>query len=385
VPVEAYGRFEFALSIALILALGLDAGISGSLAYFVLRRKRPGTASAGSAYVAIVQAVVLVVAAMLLAAGLEDLVLVGVLVALVLGQGLAGAGARVAGKPDSAFLFDSALYSTGLVVLGVYVALRAPPRIEGLALAWAAVAVALMLMHLARARAGGWRRASRRLRPMFAFGRSLLANAFLASALVILGRTLAGALLGDAQAGVFSFYFRLASATLVLHGFLQTMLFRDLYGRPSAEAAKMMVRILGLVTLAAMLVFGVLQAFFHATTLFSAYRPGHHTGLLVLFFATVIAWSATAQQELLLNQERLASRMSVWLALVVAAFVIGAVALDIAGALTLRGLAALHHLALFAYLVAQGYLLHGRGVDIRGSVALVAVAGIVGHAANLVL
>jgi O-antigen/teichoic acid export membrane protein len=382
-PVEGYGRFEFALSIALIAALALDAGVSASLAYYVLRRKRAFTVSASSAYAVVLQACLLGLAVAVLVTGAREAALVTLLAALLIGQGIAAAEARVGGRPHAAFMFDSLLYSSGFLVLAVCVLMGVGPRLELLAIAWAVVAFALLALHAVRAGRSGWRRSLRRLRPMLAFGRSLVANAFLASALVVMGRTLAGGLLGHAAAGEFAFFFRLASVTLVLHGFLQTMLFRDLYGRPSAEAAEMMSRILALVALAALLVFGALLVFFRATDVFAAYSPEAHVGMLALFFATVVAWSATAQQELLLNQEKLASRMSKWLALVLASMVAVSVALDHEEALTLRRLAAVHNVALLLYLAAQALLLRSRGVDIARSVALAAVAAFAGHVANI--
>jgi hypothetical protein len=384
-PVDEYGRFELSLALATFCSIPLDLGIAGSLPYFVLRRKRLIAVSAAALYALIVQVAGFAAASSLMVFGAQREALICLFASILMAQGVAGSTARSTGRPKRAFLFDSALYTGGLIGLGFFlVAARATPRLTGLSVVWFAVAVLLMGSHIATVREHKSSLAAlvRRLRPMFTFGVRIALGTLMATALVLMGRGLSGVLLGDESAGVFGFYFRVASLPLIVHGFLQTMLFKDVYGRTSADAIRLMNKLLIMVAAASV---GVLAVFFVVAPnlgSFAAFAPLRNVGLLAIMCSTVVTWAATAQQELLINQEALALKMVFPLAGIIALF--GAISLTLSQAhvLTLGLFVALHNLAMLSYLMAQAIILRTRAIDITPTLIIALAGTCMGQAAN---
>jgi O-antigen/teichoic acid export membrane protein len=367
IGVHDYGSFEYALAIASVCSMLLGLGLAGSIPYFLLHRKKVQYALVFRFHL-LIMGVLQIAGSIAYAFGVLPLnhYLPLTIVTVLVVQTLDATVHKVHGRLVISSFYDSGMYILLFVVVVIARLAGIPPSLPQLALILSMYVLALVSVHLQPLiRGWSWRYDPRRYFKALKFGLPLIGATALMGLLASSGRILSARFLDMESVGEYSFFFRLAGAVLVLHQLVTTVFFRELYTADRDHLDGYLAVIL--VCILACSLTGYLILPFLLAPFFGILRNLQVTGMPLYYLLCfhVVLWIAMALAELLTTREALASRTLWLLAAANAIFTLGALAMHVAGVLTLIRLAQLHLLIVFAVVMGQLGLLQTKGIKLR--------------------
>ena len=359
-----YGRFEFTLALATLLAVPFGVGLTGAIPYFLLKRADSSYLQAFQLHTVFAALALIAITPFYLTGRIaQPTFLAVVLTGIIVIQNIRSTLYKVWDSPVLASVVESGVYVVLLaIVLGV-TAVRAKLTQSTMLLVFALYAAVLVAL----SNRGfnwkiSWRERLQRYTESVKFGFPIIATSGLMIFLVTSGRLLSGKLLSMEAVGTYSFFYRLASSVIVLHSLLTTLFFRKLYQSDDASLDRYFSMVLGVVWLAGFVGVAVARPVlgFFLPLLRHAGRP--EMAVYLVLAAHMVFWTGTALTEGILYRQRKATHLSLLLSIVVILLVAGSLALKAFGALDLLNLCRVHMGAMFLAFLAQIWLLRTSGV-----------------------
>ena len=313
-PLDRYGQFELAQSYAVIGALFLGCGLSGTVPLIRLRDEIEGRWDTLLLLIAVLAGGCLLLSG-LAALGLGTLYAVPVLVLLSIGalmlQGLWATMLKSEGHSTSAVFVEAGFWAVAVLGAGLIVLVgdRLPEDAISVALlAYAAILLAFTLTQFVRHRAGSFGLPD--LRRNIALGLPLMFTSVLTVIISSSGRLVLGHISGVEAVGFYAVLYRATTLPLVGHQVLIIGFFRQIFlWSDEVLRARAAVIVVGVSAMA--LGFWVLEPYLgwllgkRFTQIFAAYRA---EGLTLL--VQTILWSAIALNDLVNSRLQIAGRVT---------------------------------------------------------------------------
>lgn len=312
-PLNRYGQFELAQSLASIGALLLGFGLPATVPLIRIRDEIEGRWDTLLMLIAALAGACLVFAG-LLTLWLSTLYAVPVLVLLVMAvlmmQGLWATFLKSEGRSTSAVFVEAGFWAVAVAGAGMMVlsAGRLPEATITLALmAYAAVLMGVTFVQFRRSYAGQF--ASCDLRRNLSLGLPLMFTSVLMAVISSSGRLVLGQTSGVEAVGLYAVLYRSTTLPLVGHQILIIGFFRQLFSW-SDEVLRARVSAIVLGVSGLVLIFWLLEPYFgwmlgkRFAEIFSAHRS---EGLILL--VQTILWSAIALNDLISSRLQIAGRV----------------------------------------------------------------------------
>jgi O-antigen/teichoic acid export membrane protein len=197
------------------------------------------------------------------------------------------------------------------------------------------------------------------------FGTPLILNSLLMYVFISGPRLVSGPYLSLTEVGVYSFFYRLAAAVLLVHQLVITIFFKKIYQLENNAIdnyfAKIMFGIFCVGLLLFLILPPVLDDYF---VLMQNYHAKYLNVYLTLAIQMVI-WAATAQMEMIINREKLSSRFLIFLIVIVGCWFGAAIIAGQLHFITLIALCRTQILFFFMIFLAQIHILKSHHIKLH--------------------
>lgn len=307
--IQDYGNYEYALNLASIFSMFVGFGVASSLPYFLLTRKKPK-------YIEVHRIQTVVMGIILLCAlGLYFIMpnanimifLTAIItISLVFYSNLATIY-KITERPAFASVAESVPNLSVLFAILLLTFLSLNLNLQSIMLA---IAVSAFCLSIVEATKIDWRfKAFKnnllRFTKSFKFGAPLIFNSSLMFILVSGPRLVSGQFFSITEVAVYSFFYRLAFAVLIVHQLLVTIFFKKMYQLENNAIDNYFTKIITAIFLIGVTLFFALPPILDKY--FVLMQQYHLTYLNIYLALTIqmVLWASIAQLEMIITRELL--------------------------------------------------------------------------------